>query len=286
MRAQEDSFLTRDDEPRLARSPEPLTRCNKDGAVYTRAPGTERELTHLLQLPPEAVAVRTAVVLQEDPEYISEESLVYLVRHYLRRNDTSALNNVAERLIQRYTGMVRAHLNTLGAETVEEGHSEITKRLFTLILDLSSDRADFLQVRFWTVCKKQCIKEFARQLKERKRAHRQLPLSAFHGQHSESDNQPEGHTPRFTEDDERRLSVSSHEGAISDRDLREVALEQLDEPFRSAFILRHYYGWPIEDADPTVRTISLHFGKTPRTIQNWLKKAEQTLKEWRGGKNA
>lgn len=59
-------------------------------------------------------------------------------------------------------------------------------------------------------------------------------------------------------------------------------LRALSEPYRAAFILRYYAGWPIQDRDPTVPTISRHFGKDPRTIRNWLAKAEEELERWRG----
>ncbi len=285
MRAQEGAFLTPDDEPRLAGLPEPLTRRNSDGAVYARAPAVERELTDLLRLSREGAAARTALAEPDQLGYVSEESLVHLIRHYLRRDDTTALNDVAARLIHRYTAMVRRYLGTLGANAVEEGHSEITKWLFTALLDLTSDRADFLEVRFWTVLKTRCIKEFNRQLKERRRARQQVPLSVIPGQGTEPQEQSERSLVQMSADAERRLSSPSHEEALLEQDLRRAALEQLEEPFRSTFMLRHYYGWPIEHHDPAVRTISRHFGKTPRTVQNWLKKAERTLTQWRGGQH-
>jgi len=40
-------------------------------------------------------------------------------------------------------------------------------------------------------------------------------------------------------------------------------------------------GWPIEDRDPNVMTISKYFGKTSRTIRNWIAEAEKQLAAWR-----
>lgn len=60
------------------------------------------------------------------------------------------------------------------------------------------------------------------------------------------------------------------------------ALSRIDEPYRSVFVLRHYFGWPTEDRFPNTRTISRHYGVDPRTIRNWLKKADQALEQWRG----
>jgi len=78
------------------------------------------------------------------------------------------------------------------------------------------------------------------------------------------------------------VTSPSGETAVIEDDLIRDALSRIDEPFRSAFLLRHYFDWPVEDQDPAVRTISRHFGKDPRTIRNWLKKAEESLQTWRG----
>ena len=49
--------------------------------------------------------------------------------------------------------------------------------------------------------------------------------------------------------------------------LIEAALHQLEEPIRSAYLLRHLGDWPIEDKNPTAQTISGHFGKNPPNDQ-------------------
>ena len=58
----------------------------------------------------------------------------------------------------------------------------------------------------------------------------------------------------------------------------------LPEPIRTAFVLHHYDGWQIESNDPQAPTIAKHFGKTPRTIRNWMAQAEAILESWRGEK--
>ena len=71
------------------------------------------------------------------------------------------------------------------------------------------------------------------------------------------------------------------ESEVIDNILIQAAMSQLKEPLRSAYLLRHYYGWQIENQDPNVQTISWRFNKTPRTIRNWLNKAEKCLEAWR-----
>ncbi len=58
-------------------------------------------------------------------------------------------------------------------------------------------------------------------------------------------------------------------------------LEVLPEPMRTAYILRHGNNWQIESIEDGVPTLSKHFGKTERTIRNWLAEADRRLQKWK-----
>ena len=121
---------------------------------------------------------------------------------------------------------------------------------------------------------KLAVTTFGRYVRELNHQTRQVSLSALPGADNGSD-------------DERRASVSLEDIAESTMEMDRTMLYReglatLDEPHRTAFVLRYYAGWPIEDSDPTVPTISRHFSKTPRTIRNWMNAAEATLAAWRG----
>ena len=62
--------------------------------------------------------------------------------------------------------------------------------------------------------------------------------------------------------------------------LTDEALALLEPNVRTAFLLRAE-GWPVEDRDPSVPTISRLFGKTSRTIRYWLAQADEQLAAWR-----
>jgi RNA polymerase sigma factor (sigma-70 family) len=167
----------------------------------------------------------------------------------------------------------------LGTQAARDGYDDVIGGLFARILDLESDRGDFLQVRFWVVLKRLAIRAFKQQVTHRKRAQEEAPLTSLAGYDRDEDD-PSGQSAQPLRDVETASTAATAD--IERYQLAQEALTRLEEPYRSAFLLRHYAGWPVEDEDPSVRTISRQFGKTPRTIRNWLNRAEDALQKWRG----
>ncbi len=253
---------------------EPLTRRNAEGTVYRRVADVERQIAVALRLPANRLRERAAVSDQTDPEYLKEECLVYLIRHYHRAGERHLVNDLSEVLLHRCAKLINSHLRSLDAEAARDGYNDVVERLFGPILDLSTDRGDFLQVRFWPVLERIAVRVFNQQLTLHMRTRSTVPLSSLAGyDHDEGDEAERVVRPR---EEAEAASPSGESTLIRD------ALSRIEEPYRSAFLLRHYAGWPVEDRDPRVRTISRHFSKDPRTIRNWLKKAEEVLETWRG----
>jgi RNA polymerase sigma factor (sigma-70 family) len=188
-------------------------------------------------------------------------------------------------LVRRCVGVINSHLWRLGGELARDGFNDVVEQLFERILDLNTDRGDFLQVRFWVVLDRLAGSAFNKQLSQYQEARKREPLTALPGY--DRDDEDGARTARPV-DDAAVMSPAADEALDEDELLRERrdrirdALGRLGEPLRTVFLLRHHAGWPIEDQDPTVRTISRHFGKTPRTIRNWLNQAEEILEKWRG----
>lgn len=270
---------TQNHEQEAGASIEPPTRRNADGVVYRREPIVERQITAALALSPDRLRQRAAVADQQSDEYLREECLVYLIRHYNRAGDSALVSDLSAALLRRCAKLIEGHLRRLDAEAARDGYNDVVERLFAPILDLASDRGDFLQVRFWPALEKLAVRAFNQQLTLRRRAQAAVPLSSLAGYDRDAGDEPERVVrPR----DLAAVTSPSGETAVIEDDLIRDALSRIDEPFRSAFLLRHYFDWPVEDQDPAVRTISRHFGKDPRTIRNWLKKAEASLQTWRG----
>lgn len=250
-----------------------LTRCNRDGVPYRREAAVERQIEQGLLCTPAAMIERANVRDATAPAYLQEECLVYLLREFAGRGELPVVEALSEALLARCACYINGKLLALGPQARDDAFDEVVARLFDLMLDRESDRGDFLQVRFWVVLEKLVITAFGRQVKELSRAARQVPLSALPGASGDDDVHVSA----------RMDAVAAPSLPAEQALLYREALATLEEPYRTAFVLRHYEGWPIEDSDPRVPTISRYFDKTPRTIRNWMAAAEQTLAVWRGG---
>lgn len=252
----------------------PLTRCNKQGEVYQRSTAVESQIKSALALSPDRLLERA--LLQDDQlsDYLREECLVYLIREYKRKGHEKIINDLSQILLRRCAKYLHERLHSLGPDRVEDAISDIVLELFTQILELDNDRGDFLQVRFWVVLESLVITTFGRYIKGLKESENTVPLSY------EQD----------TDDSNNRGSIPPEDSAlpaltVEQRLLYREGLNTLEKSHRVAFVLRHYYDWPIESNNPSQPTICRYFGKTSRTIRLWLAKAEETLERWRGEHN-
>ena len=266
-------------ENRWARLPEPLTRTNKDGKRYQRLPEVDKQIRMALELDVKDLITRATVSDESSRDFLKEEALVYLIRHYHREYDRRAVNDLTEVLLGRFASWVGSKLWTLGNEAAEDGYGYVVERLFTQILDLDGNRGDYLQVRFWRALKRLTARAFGEQLRQWKRIQNSSSLDSLAGYDGE-DSDEAGYGWKVKLPD--AATCRSAESQVTDDIFIRQAMNQLEEPFRSAFLLRHYHGWPIESQDPAVPTISQRFGKTPRTIRNWLNKADEQLSIWLG----
>lgn len=255
---------------------EPLTRRNREGAVYRRDLGVESQIERALALEPARLVDHARLMDRACPEYLQEEALVYLIRVHHQRGERTVVNDLSETLIRRCAKSINHRLQSLGPQAVEDAFRDVIAEVFELILDLASDRGDYLQVRFWVVIKRRTITVFDRYVRQAQDAHETVRLSALagHDLDREDDDLSPSLSPRRT----LAEPVITTEQLVLYRD----GLNTLEEPHRTAFLLRYYEEWPVEDDDPAVPTISRYFNKHPRTIRTWFVKAEETLVQWRG----
>jgi DNA-directed RNA polymerase specialized sigma24 family protein len=251
-----------------------LTHRNRDGVPYRRDDAVDTQIERALALAPTPLIAQAGVRDYRSPAFLQEECLVYLIREYRSRGDTATVEALCEALLARCARHINGKLQALGPQAVDDAFGEVVLKVFDQILNLESDGGDFLQVRFWVALERIAITTFGRHVKELTRATRQVSLSALPGS---SDGDDERRSPSIGLDELPDLTTNMDQAM-----LYQEGLAALDEPYRTVFVLRYYEGWPIEDRDPAVPTISRHFNKTPRTIRNWMRDAERALAVWRG----
>jgi len=254
---------------------QPLTHCNSAGEMYQRTAPVHSQIEAALTLTSSQLVERARIADHHSPDYFQEECLVYLIREFHRRGDRRIINALSEILIRRCKNMIYGRLQALGLHAVDDAFNDVMLDLFAPILDLESDRGDFLQVRFGLRLQRLIIdvyNQYVRRIK--KEVENTVPLSSIAGYEPDGDDDVRN---RIQLDDVVDTSIS-----MEHRTLYREGLRTLEEPYRTAFILRHYEGWQIEAKDPSLPTLSRFFKTTPRTIHSWLARAEDILEHWRG----
>jgi DNA-directed RNA polymerase specialized sigma24 family protein len=238
--------------------------------VYQRTELVEAQIREALALGHEALVGRARISDRASPQFLQEETLVYLIREYDREGSKFVVDDLTTELIDRCTGKINRMLRaSLHRRHVEDCYRDVIVAVFERIMDLERDRGDFAQVRFWLFLGRQILEGIKKYQVEESRDAFTVSVETGGG------TDPDKPSPLEIED----YSLLSADDLAAYRE----GLRILKEPHRTAFILRHYEGWQIESDDPDEATICRYFGKSRKTIYNWLKEAEKTLRKWRGG---
>jgi DNA-directed RNA polymerase specialized sigma24 family protein len=225
----------------------PLTRIVGE-RVYCRSAEVEAQIASALMLDRAELCQRAQQHRHTQPEYLSPECLVYLIREFMGRGDEEMVSTLCECLIRRSNTQIYKHLGTLDAESVEESYREVMTELFSRILDLESDRGDFLQVRYWVAVKRLAISAYRKRVRLLEQGRKTDPLSTLPGEKEPGDSE-DGRTQRAT-----RVPWIDDALSADDRLLIAEALSQLSGPVQEAFFLAHVEELPIESKDPTTMT--------------------------------
>lgn len=255
----------------------PLTKRTKDGKPYERSQEVEAQILSCLQLPPELIVEQAQLRDYRAAGFLSEECLIYLIREYHRQNAEEIVWSLLDILFRRCSRFIENKLQSLESPLAEEAYDEVIEDLLGEVLDLESNRGDFMQVRFWVVLKRITISAYGRYISQQSFVKKTVPLSLTgeYGFDDENDSPHDGTMERDMPDQ----SPSPEDFAM----YQEV-LNAIEEPYRTAFVLQRLHGWPIESNDPDEPTISRYFGKTPRTIRNWLASVDEKLQPLRAEK--
>ena len=249
------------DEPPVV---EPLTRNG-----YKRLAEVERQIGEALALGGRELVGRARQREEGGVGFLSPEALVYFIRRAIRNGDQWIRDDLFQELLERCNPHFRGKFRRFGPEDRQDLQGDVQLGMIEELF-AQDDRSDFMQVRFWTYLERKCIDVYRskfRQTEETESLER-----GFSG---------EGASQGLT-----RLEMEA-DRQISPEDLTMISegLKKLPPRLRGVFLLRHYVGMKI-GSDNLAKdeagelTIAAHFGRTGRTIRNWLKEADKLLAEF------
>ncbi|WP_309689560.1 sigma-70 family RNA polymerase sigma factor [Armatimonas sp.] len=244
----------------------PLTRTRKDdGSLYHRERHAEEEIHRLCGL---GQRTRKEVLLARHqagaPDRLREETLVYALRECTTRGDDETAWQLAELLTERVSGHIARQLAKW--RLPEADADDVTRDLFALLFDALFSRepsGEFWEVRFWV-----CLDRRLWNLVEKRQASLDVQLSES----------TESETLEGGESSLMRLA-ERHPGPEALAEYGE-ALTVLAEHERLAVYLKYIEGLPEESDDPERQSVAKILGVTGRTVRNYLRRAEQKLREW------
>jgi len=257
-------------QPKVDDSPRALTHRTRTGEIYRRPPEVEAQIKELLLVSPGEIEQRITITDTLAPDFVREEALVYLIRAYKQSGDLSMVNSVCSALLQRMARRTMIRLSTLGPDRAEDGYGAVVEKLFKRILNFTSDRGDFLQVKFWMAHMGIIDEVLRKQIRELNRVE-EWPDEA---------NNDEG----YDHGDDEPLDADQKQGPdvpLETLFAAQQALDSVPEPYRTAYILRRIEKWSKESENPNDETVSKYFGVSGRTIQNWCNKAEEAIARWK-----
>lgn len=261
----------------------PLTHQNRKGVVYERAPEVESQIRAAITMEPDALIERVRMHGHQSSDFFQEETLIYLIRHYILEGHDKISNSLFESLMSRCTGFVYEKLKGLRDPYRDEAFNEVFVRLVNKIFDFKTDKGDFYQVRFWPGIEALAIDVFRQFYPEQKKDLGALRPAGIGGSDSDQidedniDRTPLQDIPTAPNQNQKFLE-------IDDLNAIRAGLSAIqNSKHREAFILHYYSGWPIESIEPDKQTIRGRFNKTPKTIRTWLRIAEDDIRRWREG---
>lgn len=244
----------------------PLTRSGKDQEVYVRREEVTRQLEELSRSTEEVIARRIKVEQEEEPESIKSEALVFLYRLYLGMD---LAEDIFKTLTLRVERMLRKVKWTYSMP--EQDFEDFLQDVHFQLLDKISaenNKGDFAQASFGDYVKALSQNELKKYVV---RSKRKKVTDSIDETYDGEDNSPV------------RITVEEMNLSPDERLLLTEAINSMEEPNRTVWLMFHQMGFQIESKDPNERTISKHYNRTGRTIRNWLADAEKSLKKWKSG---
>lgn len=243
----------------------PLTRRG-----YKRLAATEQQIVKAAGLDAKGLLGRAQNSDDTAPEYLSPETLVYFIRRADSDGDVGVRDGLFRELLERCKPFFRGQFRGFDKETREDMQGDVLHKVVEDIL-AHDDRADFMEVRFWSYLKRRTVDACRTALPHRNDTE-SLDTGFF--VEGESDGPTKLELLKDTRLNPEQLTMMSE------------GLAKLSPRLRKVFVLRHVVGMAIgsdnpDDDPPDKLTLARQFGCSGRTIRNWLKEADDLLASFR-----
>lgn len=283
---------------------EPLRKRHADGSFYRRRPKVEKELERLEKLKLPEVLALAKELGQRGKAAVSSEALVYLLRRESRNGDARgpAVDGLVSILIARSEMALRRHISGVFDELQRE---EICREVLDRLIDeitVATDQADYAEVNFndWLAhnrddaCRKhgrraKRIERLGETVEDLEEDEADLVPRRASGDPASPEPTPEAAYAVAEARDKAHLPPQIEAAEFSPEEQYRIAAmvrrANLDPNVLEAFLLHHYWHVAIDSKDPRKHTLVKHFGKSEKTIRNWLGRAEETFAKLRGETN-
>ena len=282
----------------------PLRKRSKGGKPYQRRPEVEQELETLEKLGLADVVARARAGEQRGKPAVSSEALVHILRREVRaaRPDgrtQGPIDALVSILIARCEVILKRRLWSYDELAREEMSEAVVNRLVDDIYE-DGDKADYAEINFnhWLARNRSdAMRKHARKAARVKQLGEAVENLEENEAQVVTEDEPtevsDESTPErlysLKEERERANLPSIIEHAqFSPDDLHRIAdvVIQAKLPADALYaFLAHNLGVKVQSEDPKEHTLVKHFGKSEKTIRNWIERAEKVFDEIRKAKN-
>lgn len=241
----------------------PLTKRTGQGKLYVRRPDAEMQIKKIVTLDTPQILAMLENKHRDEPDYLLDETIVYLLREARLRDDVSLLETLYPALNRRIWKLIaKFYGNFDSKEDFEDFGQTVETAIVEKIFDTRAERADYAQVNFGDF-----VVTEARGRRRGILAGSNRTDGTFPPDRDEREGTSKSDEDRFVSEE-----ISPEEKLI----LRET-IAMLPQKYRQVAILHYLEGWPIESGTKGEPAIDALYNVSPRTIRNWLAQAREML---------
>ena len=256
----------------------PLTKCDSDGEVYVHPPSVEQNINGALDCDLAVLRARLRISDRKSPDYLKSESLVHLVREWLRCGQRQKAESALTALLTRCEANLRIKVPDGFLEDAASAREEIISQFSEMfaddLTDPAADELDFYECKFNLAFRSLRVDHV------RSEKARQAPIAHLPNQYDEG--AADADEDAFARVSEAFRTPATQQDTLFLKELWE-AINGLPPDQRQAVILVHVLGYKEESKFPDEVTAATICKVEGRTIRNRLTRAATSLIRFKEG---